>query len=279
MREAPPEKPSDKWQKLYYRGMCPAGQPGPADHRSKIRLRDFEGLPYRPPAAARPRALPPPAEIPAEAEAQLIRRDWLIGVQEKLRALSPRLAVIPRLDHVDADHFLDHHYAANRPALLSGEIDAWPALSLWSPEYLSARLGDVPVEVQGGRTADARFERDKDAHRQTLPFAQFIDRIERPGAGNNSYLTAYNSVANKAALAPLHAELGRIDALLSQGRDADEAMLWIGPAHTFTPLHHDLTNNLFAQIVGRKRILLLSPRREPITKKPRACLQRDRRPA
>ena len=33
-------------------------------------------------------------------------------------------------------------------------------------------------------------------------------------------------------------------------------MIWIGPAGTVTSLHHDLTNNLIAQIVGRKRVKL-----------------------
>lgn len=44
MREAPPEKPADKWQKLYYRGVCPMGEPGAADHQAKVRVREFEGL-------------------------------------------------------------------------------------------------------------------------------------------------------------------------------------------------------------------------------------------
>ena len=34
-------------------------------------------------------------------------------------------------------------------------------------------------------------------------------------------------------------------------------MMWIGPAGTFTSLHHDLTNNFIAQLVGRKRVKLL----------------------
>jgi hypothetical protein len=41
MREAPPRDPADKWQKLYYRGACPNGRQGVADHRTKLRLRDF----------------------------------------------------------------------------------------------------------------------------------------------------------------------------------------------------------------------------------------------
>ncbi len=31
-------------------------------------------------------------------------------------------------------------------------------------------------------------------------------------------------------------------------------MMWIGPAGTVTSLHHDLTNNFIAQVVGRKRV-------------------------
>ena len=34
-------------------------------------------------------------------------------------------------------------------------------------------------------------------------------------------------------------------------------MMWIGPAGMFTSLHHDLTNNFIAQVVGRKRLKLL----------------------
>ena len=35
-------------------------------------------------------------------------------------------------------------------------------------------------------------------------------------------------------------------------------MMWIGPAGTFTPLHHDLTNNFISQIVGRKHLKLVA---------------------
>ncbi|QJU60057.1 hypothetical protein HL653_22035 [Sphingomonas sp. AP4-R1] len=41
MREAPPRDPADKWQKLYYRGVCPAGNPGTDHHQTKLRVRDF----------------------------------------------------------------------------------------------------------------------------------------------------------------------------------------------------------------------------------------------
>lgn len=257
MREAPPAQPSEKWQKLYYRGVCPSGEAGATDHQSKIRLRDFDGLPGDPVPAWRSPATT--AALAPPGDPTLARRDWMLNVQEAHRGLSPRTAGLRRLHDVESDHFLDQHYAAHRPALLTGEMAGWPALARWTPAYLASRIGSEPIDYQGGRRSDARFELDKDAHRKTMPFDQFIAAIERPGAGNDDYLTAYNSAANRAAFAPLHAELGRVDKLLAHGPAADEAMLWIGPGGTFTPLHHDLTNNLLAQVVGRKRVVLVPP--------------------
>ncbi len=257
MRETPPANPAEKWQKLYYRGVCPADEPGAPDHQSKLRLREFVGLPDGPAPPWRSQA-PSEAAAPADHLA-LARRDWMLRVQEAHRALSPRTAGLRRLHHVDPERFLDEHYAANRPALLDGAIAGRPALTLWNPAYLAAKLGSAPIEYQGDRMRDPRFELDKDAHRAVMPFDRFIAEIDRPGTGNDRYVTAYNSGANRASLAPLHGDLGRLDSLLAHGPEADEAMLWIGAGGTFTPLHHDLTNNLLAQIVGRKRVILVPP--------------------
>ncbi len=44
----PPSQPSDKWQKLYYRGVDAHGQPGAADHQSKLRVQEFGACPHKP---------------------------------------------------------------------------------------------------------------------------------------------------------------------------------------------------------------------------------------
>jgi hypothetical protein len=138
--------------------------------------------------------------------------------------------------------------------VLTGEMARWPAAGRWSPERLKALVGPRTVDYQAGRAADPAFERRMEAHRVSGPFDAFIDRIIRPGAGNDAYLTAYNSAANAEALAPLRADLGPPPPCLEP--DA-VGMPWIGAAGSFTPLHHDLTNNLIGQVVGRKRIRLL----------------------
>lgn len=269
MREDPPALPADRWQKLYYRGVDADGCPGAPDHQSKLRCHPFADGPgeFPPTPAAGPTpegalsACPAAAgqvpSVDAASAAALARRDWLLDTLGGLRALSERESGLYRYDEpVDPAAFLDDHYAANRPCILGGVAEDWPARRRWTPEYLARMLGGVPVEYQGGREGAADFERRKDRHKRVLPFDEFLALATAPDAGNDLYLTAYNSAANRIALDPLVGDLGRIDTLLVHRDRADEGMPWIGPAGSFTPLHHDLTNNLLVQLVGRKHIVM-----------------------
>ena len=83
--------------------------------------------------------------------------------------------------------------------------------------------------------------------------------ITRPGAANEAYLTAYNSARNSEAFTPLREDVRLLDKFLDPAKDNPSGMMWIGPAGTVTSLHHDLTNNLIAQLVGRKAVKLLPP--------------------
>jgi hypothetical protein len=272
MRLDPPRTPADRWQKHYYRGVDAAGESLVDDHRSKLHLRPFDAsatpnLPT-PPAddAALPRTVAPPsvATAPetdgvevAALRLALAKREWLLETLERQRDLVPKLVSVHRVTGLGGAQFLEHFYAVTRPVILAGEMAAWPALTRWTPEYLKAVVGDRLVEFQGERTGDPRFEMDKDSHRREAPFDSFIDRILRPGAGNDAYLTAYNSERNAQALSVLHADLGFLDRFLDRHAAVPHGMMWIGPAGTVTSLHHDLTNNFIAQIVGRKRVRLL----------------------
>ena len=267
MQVDPPGAPADRWQKHYYQGVDVDGTALTADHRTKLRLKAFDrstvpDLPSAPmndaPAVAASRAAAPPSpgDQIAALKRALANREWLLETLERQRDLAPSAVGIERRADLSSDEFLERYYAVGRPVILTGEMADWPALERWTPDYLKAKIGAAPVEFQGGRDADARFELDKDAHRRTAPFGDFIDAITREG-GNDAYLTAYNSAANRAALAPLTADVGRLEKFLTPDPAARGGMMWIGPAGTFTPLHHDLTHNLIAQMVGRKRLKII----------------------
>jgi len=195
---------------------------------------------------------PPPAPVP-QSDLPLRRREWILDVMEAQRALSETARAIPRVRGLSSQDFLDSYYAPGRPVVIERAIDHWPALKRWTPDYLRRKVGDAPVEFQAGRAANSDFEIDAYSHKKELPFGAYLDLIA--AGGNDAYVTANNSAANRAALAPLERDLGFLEKYLTR----DHGMMWIGPAGTFTPLHFDLTNNLIAQIVGRKRVVLLPP--------------------
>lgn len=183
------------------------------------------------------------------------RRDWLLAVQEWQRALSPRTGGVPRVSNLSTDDFLDHFYAPGRPVVIEDAIADWPALERWTPDYLIEKVGNAEIEYQSGRASIGRdFEVDKAKLVRRAPFTDFMADILN-NEGNNSYLTANNSGANAAAIAPLHEDIRPIHAYT----DGGPGMIWIGPAGTFTPLHFDLTNNMIVQVRGRKSIKLISP--------------------
>ena len=196
---------------------------------------------------------PAPAAAP-KTELALRRREWLLDVMEAQRALSGTASAIRRVRGLSSQDFLDFYYAPGRPVVIERAIDHWPALKRWTPDYLRRKIGDAPVEFQGGRAANPDYEIHGYSHKQVLPFGAYLDLIAA-GSGNDAYVTANNSEANRTALAPLERDLGHLDKYLTPA----PGMMWIGPAGTFTPLHFDLTNNLIAQIVGRKRVILLPP--------------------
>ena len=275
MANEPPPAAADKWQKHYYRGVDMSEQEQISDHRTRLRLKPFDASaiswPLEPPPASASNARSQPQAVAAEPLApdrpqqdvslsqtlHLRKREWLLGMLERQRTLAPQYADIERRSGLGSDEFLDRYYAANRPVILTGEMADWPALAKWTPDYLKRTVGPRIIEFQGDRSKSGQFEIDKQAHRRELPFDQFIDLVSRPDAGNDAYLTAYNSPRNSEAISALHPDLGFPDRFLTRDVEQPNGMMWIGPAGTLTPLHHDLTNNLIAQVVGRKRLLVL----------------------
>ena len=272
MQRQPPQAPADRWQKHYYRGVDVAGEMLVPDHRAKLRLRPFDrsatpAIPDVPPddaalpAPAAPAAAPiapsSPAQEIAALKLALAKREWLLETLERQRGLAPGGATIERRTGMGTEEFLDQYYAPARPVILGGEMDDWPALRRWTPDYLKILIGSALVEYQGGRNANARFEMDKDRHRRTGPFDTFIDAITGAKTGNDAYITAYNSARNQQALALLTQDMGFLDKFLIRDAAMPDGMPWIGPAGTVTSLHHDLTNNFIAQLVGRKQVTVL----------------------
>lgn len=194
-----------------------------------------------------------------EMKHTLDKRNWLLNTCDKLAALDPRYSMKIEKREVPAfDVFVRDYYSKHLPVVLTGGFDHWPAREKWSPSYFSERVGSKQVEVQFNRSQDRQYERNSRKYKQKMRMDEFCRLVIEGGESNDYYLTANNNQASLSELALLFEDVGDF----GKGYRIPETIktrshLWFGPKGAFTPLHHDLTNNMLVQIYGRKKLTLI----------------------
>jgi len=204
------------------------------------------------------------AESPIFAGAVPLARDarrlgQLARLRRELEAQSSHATEVERRADVTADEFFARYVAGGIPVVLSDVVTRWPAFARWTPELFRAEYGDTTIDIVDGRDADPDYDRNTPKHTRTVTMREYIERILAAGETNDFYAVAQNRNLDRDALQPLWADLTLPSEILDATRSKGCAALWIGPAGTVTPLHHDTSNILFAQIYGRKRFVLASP--------------------
>ncbi|WP_457336309.1 cupin-like domain-containing protein [Rhizobacter sp. P5_C2] len=224
---------------------------GFADIESAVELAHAQADPY--------------VEAGREIFKTLDKRNWLLKTCDTLAALDERYATaVERRAAPAFDVFVREYYSKHLPVLLTGGIDHWAARSLWTPEYFAEKVGSTEIEVQHGRENDPLYERNSGQHKARMTMAEFVRKVRSVDASNDFYMTANNMKNSLAGLEPLFADAGDF----AQGYRDEKApgngqFLWFGPKGTFTPLHHDLTNNMLIQVYGRKKVTLIPALQTP----------------
>jgi hypothetical protein len=189
---------------------------------------------------------------------RLRKRDWQLAVEAKLRRMRADSRTIDRRHRLSRDEFFYHYYTMSRPVVITGMIDDWPAMRRWSLDYFARQFGDIEIEIQQGREANPDYEIERLKHVRRITMAHYVRLLVEAGSTNNLYCTANNNSHNRRALARLWDDIVQVPAYLTPDRGCD-GFFWLGPKGSITPFHHDLTNNLMAQVIGRKRVRLVPP--------------------
>jgi hypothetical protein len=193
---------------------------------------------------------------------KLKKRDWVLHCQTILQEQSPYYGGVERRHQLSREEFYEAYYYRNRPVVISGMLEHWPALSRWTPDYLKAQYGHLEVEVQCGRSKDPDYEINSNQHKKRMPFGEYVDWVNSGLHTNNFYMTANNSCHNATVLAGLWDDAPVLETYL-KADEANQGFFWYGPQGVVTPLHHDLTNNFMAQVQGHKLIRMIPPSRLP----------------
>lgn len=180
-------------------------------------------------------------------------RDVIDALNRAVRRRRPP-ASLPRLERLFRPSL--ESFAALRnaavPVVLQGLIDPQAAPHQWTLARLRERFGPRMISVLP--THDDRIVCDvrTGAPFEAVRFGDYIERLER-GERPGAYL-----VAPGGTWLP---ELTEEFPPPAYCRDAAwlSTRFWISAAQTSSPLHRDVAENLFFQLVGRKRFYLYSP--------------------
>jgi hypothetical protein len=195
---------------------------------------------------------------------RLKKHDWVLDIHRILNRQTPHSDIIERRHRLSREEFYQRYYLLNKPVIITGMLEDWPALAKWNFNYFKETVGEKQVEVQHGRSSDANYEINTTQLRKSMTMREYVELIETSGVTNDFYMTANNTSSNRAQLGDLWKDIGRIPEYLDPD-SPDDGFLWIGPAGTRTPFHHDLTNNFMAQVIGRKRVKLIPACELPYT--------------
>lgn len=169
-----------------------------------------------------------------------------------------------RTDIVSQAEFYERYVRASRPVIMTDLLKYWPALRHWNPDLLKSLCGDQKVQILANRNENQNYETSYDQHRKDVLFGDYVDMVLANPNSNDIYLHAQNQFMLTEGGKRLHGYIPPLAEYLDDSRRMGNSFVWFGPADTVTPLHHDNDNIIFAQVYGRKRWTLISPRQKPL---------------
>ncbi|MDJ0787841.1 MAG: cupin-like domain-containing protein [Myxococcota bacterium] len=159
---------------------------------------------------------------------------------------------IPRIPSCDVDGFRREYVTAARPVVVTGMLSEWPAFQEWSFPRLAERFGDRLVTV--GETREGRLVVDPKVGipQREVAFGEYLGELEQGDPG--WYL-----------LSPVDERLPELLEEVRYPRIVAEAAfrsvrMWLGAEGVVSALHHDLPENFLAQVIGRKKVILVDKR-------------------
>jgi len=192
---------------------------------------------------------------------QLRQMKWLLQLQKTVHGNSDAWVKgeVPRIKSHEVERFQQDFLAANRPVIVEGLTDDWPARRRWDQAQLSERLGSHKIQYTRYYVEDNQHKPEKVEAR----FDEFLSLVYDPNYKEPIYWTAYNQGDQQSPLVQGLTEDIRFPEQYCNPDPQMRTYFWIGPEGTRSGLHFDPYNVLFVQVQGHKRFLLYPPQDIP----------------
>jgi len=170
-----------------------------------------------------------------------------------IRYTPPLSGEIERVEAPSKEEFFGRWVKENRPVILTGVGNRWPAFSKWSPEYLVEKAGDKKLTVHFDEDGNffRWYQTGKGRVDREMSVRELVEVLTSDPPDHRFYVTEHElRLISEDLCADLEygGYLEKTDPLVFIGRD------------TFMPMHyHGTTEALLCQVVGSKVVTLYSP--------------------
>ncbi len=144
-----------------------------------------------------------------------------------------------------------------RPHVFRGLARAWAQLEAWTPGALAAALGDAQLEVTIDRDRDPSYPDTFRRRTRIMPLGELCARM-LAGPSGDIYVVAQSHALDRTALRGYLDHTLRVPSQIAASGPWTSS-LWMGPAGSITPFHHDAMDILAVQLHGRKRWRTIAP--------------------
>lgn len=168
----------------------------------------------------------------------------------------PDLESVPRVHRPDLATFRREYEYAGRPVVITGAMEGWRAMRLWSPQYFAETMAEQPLPVsicEEEPPDDAPFSAEQLMRSRVVPMVM-RDYLEEMNAGKRrSYVPGMPLRKHLPML------LGDIEEPIyrEEGSTASPR-IWFG-SKVVGPLHYDPSANLHGIVYGGKRFTVFDP--------------------
>jgi len=186
-------------------------------------------------------------------------------------------AIVPHINKPSSIEFLRNFVMKNKPCVIRGAIDHWPAMFKWTDDYLCRAMNNIKVSIAAtpnGR-ADDVCEGSDGKDRFVLPetrkllFSEFLGALGDEKSDDILYCQSQNN----SMVSEFYPLLGDIEQQLlfaseAFGMQPDAVNFWMGEDRSVSSLHQDPYENMYCVLRGEKHFTLLPPTAEPWITKP-----------
>jgi lysine-specific demethylase 8 len=161
---------------------------------------------------------------------------------------------VERIKAVSKEEFYRSYIPLHHPFVITGLVDSWPALQIWSMEYIAENFATEEVGVVPLKNGQLDLNTERGSRIERLTVAESMLSITegklKDGWAIGSALEDFPSEMQQQSPAPVYCSNGKFL----------RARVFLGPSGLVTSLHQDLFDNLYTTVKGCKRVTLFAPR-------------------